>query len=56
LSPTVASHFGNYCQQSPAAAVTRHHGKSPRQATFFFRNPESNFHAAQLASLFVIYG
>jgi hypothetical protein len=36
--------------------VTRHRGKSPRQAAFFFRNSEVTFHAAQLASLFLIYG
>jgi hypothetical protein len=36
--------------------VLRHRGKSPRQAAFFFRNPEVTFHAAQLASLFLIYG
>ena len=36
--------------------MSRHRGKSPRQAAFFFRNPEVPFHAAQLASLFVIYG
>jgi hypothetical protein len=36
--------------------VRRHRGKSPRQAAFFFRNAETNFHAAQLASLFVVYG
>jgi hypothetical protein len=36
--------------------VTRHRGKSPRQAAFFFRDPEVTFHAAQLASLFLIYG
>ena len=34
----------------------RHRGKSPRQAAFFFRNPEVTFHAAQLAGLFLIYG
>jgi hypothetical protein len=39
-----------------ACEVTRHRGKSPRQAAFFFRNPELNFQAAQLASLFVMYG
>jgi hypothetical protein len=39
-----------------ACAVLRHRGKSPRQAAFFFRNPEVTFHAAQLASLFLIYG
>jgi hypothetical protein len=36
--------------------VLRHRGKSPRQAAFFFRNAEVTFHAAQLASLFLIYG
>ena len=36
-------------------AVTRHRGKPPRQAAFFFRNPEVTFHAAQLASLYLIY-
>jgi len=36
--------------------VTRHRGKSPRQAAFFFRSPELRFHAANLASLFVLYG
>ena len=37
-------------------ACSRHRGKSPRQAAFFFSNPELNFQAAQLASLFVMYG
>jgi len=36
--------------------VQRHRGKSPRQTAYFFRNPELNFQAAQLASLFVVYG
>ena len=49
--------YRSYCQCGPsAAAVTRHRGKSPRQAAFFFRNPEVTFHAAQLASLLLIYG
>ena len=48
--------YRSYCQDDAAAAVTRHRGKSPRQAAFFFRNPEVTFHAAQLASLFLIYG
>jgi hypothetical protein len=47
--------YKSYCQSGPSAAVTRHRGKSPRQAAFFFRNPEVTFHAAQLASLFLIY-
>ena len=48
--------YRSYCQPGPSAAVTRHRGKSPRQAAFFFRNPQVTFHAAQLASLFLIYG
>jgi hypothetical protein len=48
--------YRSYCQHGAATAVTRHRGKSPRQAAFFFRNPEVTFHASQLASLFVIYG
>jgi hypothetical protein len=48
--------YRSYCQHGDAVAVTRHRGKSPRQAAFFFRNPEVTFHAAQLASLFLIYG
>jgi hypothetical protein len=39
-----------------ARGVLRHRGKSPRQAAFFFRSPELRFHAANLASLFVLYG
>jgi hypothetical protein len=46
--------YRSYCLQGPSAAVTRHRGKSPRQAAFFFRNPEVTFQAAQLASLFLI--
>jgi hypothetical protein len=48
--------YRSYCQHGAPRAVTRHRGKSPRQAAFFFRNPEVKFHAAQLASLFLIYG
>src|ERR1700744_5482884 len=48
--------YRSYCLDGMAAAVTRHRGKSPRQAAFFFRNPEVTFHASQLASLFLIYG
>jgi hypothetical protein len=36
--------------------VSRHRGKSPRQAAFFFRNAELNFQSTQLASLYVMYG
>jgi hypothetical protein len=48
--------YRSYCQHGASATVTRHRGKSPRQAAFFFKNPEVTFHAAQLASLFLIYG
>lgn len=48
--------YRSYCQNDAATAVTRHRGKSPRQAAFFFKNPEMNFQAAQLASLFLVYG
>jgi len=48
--------YRSYVQHGASRAVTRHRGKSPRQAAFFFRNPEVTFHAAQLASLFLIYG
>ncbi len=48
--------YRSYCQHGAATTVMRHRGKSPRQAAFFFRNPEVTFHAAQLASLFLIYG
>jgi len=48
--------YRSYCQDRDARPVLRHRGKSPRQAAFFFRNPELNFHAAQLASLYVVYG
>jgi hypothetical protein len=48
--------YKSYCQLGAATAVTRNRGKSPRQAAFFFRSPEPRFHAANLASLFVLYG
>jgi hypothetical protein len=48
--------YRSYCMHDAVPAVTRHRGKSPRQAAFFFRNPEVTFHAAQLSSLFLIYG
>jgi hypothetical protein len=48
--------YRTYVSSSDAQSVIRHRGKSPRQAAFFFRNPEVNFHAAQLASLFLMYG
>jgi len=48
--------YRSYVLENASRAVLRHRGKSPRQAAFFFRNPELNFQAAQLASLFVMYG
>jgi len=48
--------YRSYVLHHDAGQVLRHRGKSPRQAAFFFRNAELNFHAAQLASLFVVYG
>jgi Flagellar transcriptional activator (FlhC) len=48
--------YRSYVMNDAAATVLRHRGKSPRQAAFFFRNPELCFQAAQLASLYVLYG
>jgi hypothetical protein len=48
--------YRSYVLNQDSVRVLRHRGKSPRQAAFFFRNAELNFQAAQLASLFVVYG
>jgi hypothetical protein len=48
--------YRSYCLDQDTHTVLRHRGKSPRQAAFFFRSPEVTFHAAQLASLYLIYG
>jgi Flagellar transcriptional activator (FlhC) len=48
--------YRSYCLDHDTNTVLRHRGKSPRQAAFFFRSPELGFHAANLASLFVLYG
>jgi len=48
--------YRSYVLDHGERRVLRHRGKSPRQAAFFFRSNELNFHAAQLASLFVMYG
>ncbi len=48
--------YRSYVLHQDAHEVLRHRGKSPRQAAFFFRNTEINFQAAQLASVFVLYG
>ena len=48
--------YRSYVLKSDVRDVTRHRGKSPRQAAFFFRNSELHFQASQLASLFLMYG
>ncbi len=48
--------YRSYVLNQDSERVLRHRGKSPRQAGFFFRNAELNFEAAQLASLYVVYG
>jgi ribosomal protein S27AE len=48
--------YRSYVMGEDERRVRRHRGKSPRQAAFFFRSAEMNFHAAQLASLFLMYG
>src|SRR5277367_4234261 len=48
--------YRSYVLDHGAKFVLRHRGKSPRQAAFFFRNAELNFQAAQLASLFLMFG
>lgn len=48
--------YRSYVLDHGERRVFRHRGKSPRQAAFFFRSVELNFQAAQLASLFVMYG
>lgn len=48
--------YRSYCRHDAAGAVTRHRGRSPRQAGYFFRNPEVRFQAANLASVFLLYG
>ena len=48
--------YRSYVLDHGPRSVCRHRGKSPRQAAFFFRNPDLVFHASQLASLFIVYG
>jgi Flagellar transcriptional activator (FlhC) len=48
--------YRSYVLNHDALPVSRHRGKSPRQAAFFFRNTELNFQSAQLASLYLMYG
>jgi hypothetical protein len=47
--------YRSCCLDKDADAVLRHRGESPRRAALFFKNPDLNFHAAQLASLYLIY-
>jgi hypothetical protein len=47
--------YRSYAMHPGTRRVLRHRGKSPRQAAFFFKSPESKFQSAQLASLFLIY-
>jgi hypothetical protein len=47
--------YRSYCLEHGSHALLRHRGKSPRQAAFFFKNPDITFHAAQLASLYLLF-
>jgi hypothetical protein len=48
--------YRSYVSSAGNSRVTRHRGKSPRQAAYFFRNLDLQFQAAQLSSLYVVYG
>ena len=48
--------YRSYVMNHATRHVLRHRGKSPRQAAYFFKSAELNFQAAQLASLFVVFG
>jgi hypothetical protein len=48
--------YRSYVMDNDSRPVQRHRGKSPRQAAFFFKNAELTFQAAQLASLYLVYG
>ena len=48
--------YRSYCAEQESHVILRHRGKSPRRAAFFFRSTEASFQAAQLASLFLMYG
>lgn len=48
--------YRSYLASGDGRRVRRHRGKSPRQAAFFFQSPDHQFQAAQLASLFLVYG
>jgi hypothetical protein len=48
--------YRSYVLDRDERSVLRHRGKSPRQAAYFFRNPELNIQSAQLASLYLMCG
>ncbi len=48
--------YRSYASERDRTPVPRHRGKSPRQTAYFFRNPERQFQAAQLASLYLLHG
>jgi Flagellar transcriptional activator (FlhC) len=48
--------YRSYVMHHGVRHVLRHRGKSPRQAAFFFKSAEVNFQAAQLGSMFLLYG
>jgi hypothetical protein len=48
--------YRSYVAASGSRRVCRHRGKSPRRIAFFFRSPDHQFHAAQLSSLYLLYG
>jgi hypothetical protein len=48
--------YRSYVAVQGSRGVRRHRGKSPRQIAFFFRSPDHHFHAAQLSSLYLLYG
>jgi len=48
--------YRSYVSAAGSKPVLRHRGKSPRQAAYFFRSANTNFEAAQLASLYVLCG
>ena len=48
--------YRSYVANGGAQLILRHRGKSPRQPAHFFRSAERSFQAAQLASIYIIFG
>jgi hypothetical protein len=48
--------YRTYVAGNRGVRILRHRGKSPRQPAYFFRNSGRSFQAAQLASLYVMFG